>query len=153
MVKFMGKILVLFGIISFLIACNNNPYVKEYIEGEDFIFSHEADINEVVDAMIEISDIKKGGYVVLLPFSKGTMNETKKLKRIFYKHNIIAIHILENINDKTIKNTDVLTIENAGIICIIGKDINNLKKSKNQTQIVKSITIAKEEGALISINN
>ena len=153
MVKFMGKILVLFGIISFLIACNNNPYVKEYVLGNNFIITQDDDLNLVVDAMIEISDIRKGGYVVLLPFSKGTMKETKKLKQIFYKHNIIAVHILKNVNDKTIKKTDILTIENAGIICIIGTDISNLKKTKDQTKINKSIAIAKDEGALISINN
>ena len=135
----LSKIGALLFLIIFLCGCNSQE--KTLVHKQVFLMGETDDFRMVIADVIEQSEIRKGGYVVIIPSSTRNNNaEVTKLKKVFYNLEIMAVHIL-NINPKSIlKKTEILTIENANIICLVGEDGKYLKKkSLLKTPLVNAL--------------
>lgn len=109
--------------------------------------------NETITAtdvvtIINKSTIRRGGYVAILPTSSGD-KAAGKLRNFFYNKHIEAVHIIKLEPQATIKNTDVLTIENATVLCLLDGDINNFVHSAGYSELKSAILNAYKKGALL----
>jgi cyanophycinase len=154
--KFFMKSLLLILVISFLYGCSSDQS-KQTIEiteiqqtqktalltGYDFKL-------EKVDQLISKSDINRSGYVVIIPISpNNNNNKSKLLQEKFYAKQIVAVHILD-LNDSTLKRSDMLTIENAKVICFIGNNVDEFLAFTSKTGLRDVIHVAYNKGCLIA---
>ena len=112
---------------TLLVGCNSKDRVIE--DKQVFKIGENIDFSTVIADAIEQSKIRKKGYVVIIPSQqKKYTKEANIIMQEFYRKEIMAVHIL-NLNTKEpLKKTEILTIENATIICLIGNgsmQINN----------------------------
>jgi hypothetical protein len=139
-------ILLFVGIIILISACNpasekNEPEENETktIDQQLFLIGNGPNSRRTISDMIEKSGIRTGGYVVIIPTSFNVKDSTAWfLKKEFFNQKIMAVHILElppyssaGATPVTIKNTDLLSIENASIICLLNGEKNKFMKLAN----------------------
>jgi cyanophycinase-like exopeptidase len=151
-------ILLFVGIIILISACNpasekNEPEENETktIDQQVFLIGNGPNSKGTINDMIEKSGIRKGGYIVIIPTSFNASDSTAWfLKKEFFIQKIMAVHILEFHPDSAIKNTDILAIKNASIICLLNGKKNRFMRLANNTRLKKSLLNAKENGTLIA---
>ena len=163
--KITGNLLLFVNLIILISACNHSSTKDSFekngsgkISQQVFLIGNGSNSKWTISDMIEKSGIRKGGYVVIIPTSFiASDSNANVLKQDFYKQKIMAVHILEfplysstGVSQTTIKNTDVLSIENASIICLLNGKKNKFMKLANNTRIKKSLLKAKKNGALIA---
>jgi len=114
-------------LITFFGACNSQD--KTIVIKQVFLMNEADNLHTVIADAIDQSMIRKGGFVVIIPSqAKKDITKANNIKQNFYSQEIMAVHIL-NINPKaTLKKTEILTIENAKIICLVGEDGMYLKE-------------------------
>jgi len=160
-----GNFLLFVGLIIIISACNPHSERKDFgvngskiIDQQIFLIGNGPNSKRTIGDMIEKSGIRTGGYVVIIPTSFNAKDSTAWfLKKEFYNQKIMAVHILEfppysstGASQTTIKNSDVLSIENASIICLLNGKKNKFMKLANNTRLKRSLTKAKENGALVA---
>ncbi len=123
----------------------------ENISQQAFLIGNGPNSKKTIKDMIEKSGIRKGGYVVILPMKQNKQDSSAWfLQQEFYDQQIIAVHILYLLSDSSLKNTDVLAIENAGIICLIDGNRNKFIKLAESTRLKVALQNAYIKGALIT---
>ncbi len=156
--KVTGSILFIVSLILLASACSTSSREKEFkkqglenINQQAFLIGNGPNSKETIKDMIEKSKIRKGGYVVILPMTQNKQDSSAWfLQQEFYDQQIIAVHILYLLSDSSLKNTDVLAIENATILCFMGTGRNKFMKLANNTRLKKSLFKASENGTLIA---
>lgn len=156
--KIAVKIIVLTILIATISACNTestqqsfNNTKNEYVTNKVFLIGSNANLENTISDMVEKAGIRKGGFVVIIPTSFTTNDKRANLiKKQFNDLNIMAVHILKFDPKSTIKKTDVITIENASIICILGGSPNKFVKLAKSTRLKESLLTAKENGTLVA---
>ncbi len=106
-------------------------------------------MDEVVTACISNSNIRLKGYVVILGVPASAKVE-KHIRNLFYKHEILAVHILNFKNNQILKNTDILTIENAEIIVLPDMKKSSFPLFVTNEVLKKTLQQAAKKGALLS---
>ncbi len=163
MSKIVQKLLVLVLSLLLISACNNKHSQTTSDENKElgkavFLIGNEFNIKKAVNKMIEKSGIRNGGYVAIIPTSfQVNDRKAKLLSKEFNKQGIVAVHVLgfpfkpkEESSRMSIKNTDVLAIENASILCLLDGKINKFMKLAKETRLKKALLKAKEKGTLIA---
>lgn len=126
---------------------------------EQLIISGNGPISkDMVELMIEKSEIKKGGYVVIIPTTyQANTKSAKSLRKIFYDQEIMAVHILNLLAESrkagpslSIKNSDNLAVENASIICILDGNENQFLHFARKTKLKQALINAQKNGSLIT---
>lgn len=160
-----NRVLIFIALVTFISTCNSTHEKKpvkvseaENINQQFFLIGNGPNSKRTIGDMIEKSGIRTGGYVVIIPTSFNAKDSTAWfLKKEFYNQKIMAVHILEfppysstGASQTTIKNSDVLSIENASIICLLNGKKNKFMKLANNTRLKRSLTKAKENGALVA---
>ena len=160
-----NRVLIFIALVTFISTCNSTHEKKpvkvseaENINQQFFLIGNGSNSKRTISDMIEKSGIRTGGYVVIIPTSFNAKDSTAWfLKKEFYNQKIMAVHILEfppysstGASQTTIKNSDVLSIENASIICLLNGKKNKFMKLANNTRLKRSLTKAKENGALVA---
>jgi hypothetical protein len=107
---------------------------------------------DVVD-MIDKSTIRRGGYVAiistsLIPKDKKAIN----LQNLFYGRQIEAVHILNFESHTAVQNADVLTIENATILCLLDGDSEKFVQMADYPVLKSAILKAYKKGTLVVMN-
>jgi len=113
---------------------------------------------DMVSFLIEKSDIRKGGYVVLIPTTYQAKSKSARLlQKAFYDQEVMAVHILNLLAesgkagpDLSIKKSDILAIENAKIICILDGNDNHFMHFAQKSQLDEALLHAHKKGALIT---
>jgi cyanophycinase-like exopeptidase len=150
-------ILIVYLCIS-LASCSHTPE-KSRLQNDEtgnisrqvFLIGNGPNSKETVKDMIEKSEIKNGGYVVILhTFLNKNDSAAYYLRKEFYDRQIMAVHILELNNAEKIKNTDVLTVENARILCLFTGNMNKFVKMAEKTRLKNSLLKAYKNGTLIA---
>jgi len=158
MKKILENILLIISLIFLISACNTTPEKKllnesesENINQQVFLIGNGPNSKKTINDMIEKSGIRKGGYVVIIPtsFKKNNPN-ARHLKRDFNEQHIMAVHILDLHPDSALKNTDILAIENASILCLLGGNRNKFIKLAIKTRIKSALLQAYKNGTLIA---
>jgi len=122
--------------------------VKPVLLVEDELFT----VNDVAE-LIDRSTIRRGGYVAILSTSLTTEDKAAiELRSQFYNKQIEAVHILYVKPHSAIKNTDVLTIENATVLCVLDGDISKFVPSAGYPDLKSAILNAYKKGALLVLN-
>jgi len=152
-------------LVTLISACNPNSKEKAFeknrpktIDQQVFLIGNGPNSRRTISDMIEKSGIRTGGYVVIIPTSFNAKDSTAWfLKKEFFNQKIMAVHILElppyssaGATPVSIKNTDVLSIENASIICLLNGKKKKFIKLANNTRLKESLMKAKENGAVIA---
>jgi len=141
-----------------IVSCNNTPDKSllqdsetDNISRQVFLIGKGPNSKETVKDMIEKSGIKKGGYVVILSLLQNKKNSASYyLKKEFNDRQIMAVHVLVINSNEEIKNTDVLAIENARILCFLDENRNKFIKIANKSRLKKSLLNAYKNGTLIA---
>ncbi len=129
---------------------NGSNLTNENKQNQFFVFDKQVDIKLAVAELVKTSEISKGGYVTIITSAvKTNRKKAINLKKIFYKQGIVGVHIITLNNKTTLNKTDILTIENSRIICLIGK---NPKKLTSNNQLKRSLIKAMENGAFIGVS-
>ncbi|OFY47418.1 MAG: hypothetical protein A2W85_01780 [Bacteroidetes bacterium GWF2_41_31] len=106
-----------------------------------------------IAAMINSSTIRKGGYVAIIPTSAIAEDQNaNKLSDLFYNQKVEAVHILIFKPQSAIMNTDVLTIENATILCLLDGDTENFVGMAAYPVLKSAILNAYKKGTLLVMN-
>ena len=132
--------------VALLGGCNSQN--KNTEKKQVFLMdSTEGSLTVITDA-IKHSEIRKGGYVVIIPSqTKKDNRKANKIEKEFYGQEIMAVHVL-NINpNRSLNKTDIIAIENAKIICLVG-----IKSIKNKV-LEKPIENALINNACIIVSN
>ncbi len=149
--------------LSLLSACNSETGQQSSSQNKEvnqqvFLIGNGTNLKETITDLVEKSGIRKGGYVVIIPttFQPNDKN-ANLLRKGLNDQDIMAVHILPLLAETknasssfAIKNSDVLAIENARIICILNGNNNLFMRLANQTRLTKSIQKAKTKGTLIA---
>ena len=152
------KLQIITGLLVIFSACNSGdrqPPIKgptyERKTNQFFLMGSEAISKQTISEIVEQSGIKLGGYVVIIQsHDQHESSVAKLLKSEFNSQQVMAVHILEFSADSTVKNTDVLAIENANIICLLSNSPDEFMKLANNTRLRTSILKAGKNGTLIS---
>ncbi len=165
MSKITKKILLFAAFVTLFSACNTTSDKKEFKENKSgstdqqmFLIGNGPNSKRTITDLIEKSGIRTGGYVVIILTSFIANNSTAYfLEQEFFEQNIMAVHTLNFLPDSPkepnltfIKNSDVLAIENASIICLLGEKNDRFIKTANNTRLLKSLLKAKKNGTLIT---
>ena len=155
---------LLVSLIILISACNsssNKEGVNESGSGninqQIFLLGNGPYLKNTIYDIIDKSGIKRGGYVVILPMpSNKPDSSAHTLQKEFYNQQIKAVHILDfddnfqqDISALSIKNSDVLAIENASVICLLSGRKNKFMSLANNSRLKKALQNAKAKGALI----
>ena len=155
--KLIFKLSIFTVIIVIISACNsgNSQQSVHDIENDHaikqaFLIGSGPNSKRNIKDMIEKSGIRNGGYVVIIPtsFMKNDSN-AYFLKREFYEQKIFAVHILGFHQDSAIKNTDVIAIENANILCLTDGRRNKFINLANSTRLKNALLNAYDNGTLV----
>ena len=123
----------------------------ENISQQAFLIGNGPNSKKTIKDMIEKSGIRKGGYVVILPMTQNKQDSSAWfLQQEFYDQQIIAVHILYLLSDSSLKNTDVLAIENANILCILDGNRNKFMKLAGKSRLKGALLQAGRNGTLIA---
>ena len=134
-----------------LLSCTseNKPLIDNNGKGLFLVSGAKTPIDDVVTASINNSNIRLEGYVVILGVPAAAKQETN-IKKRFYKHEIMAVHILNFKNRQKLKNTDVLTIKHAEIIVLPDMKKNDFSVFVANPVLKKAIQEAANNGTLIT---
>jgi len=111
---------------------------------------NEASISKIVKTTIGQTTIEQDGYVLILDFTSSTKEKTvKKLKDLYYKNQVNAVHILKVKPKSLFKNSDIIAIENATILYLIGDKGRAYKNIVTNTKLKNMLFKAKDNGSLI----
>jgi len=146
------SVLIITGILllTFVLSeCSSGAGKKDHTQV--FLLDNIAKVDLVIEDVIEQSEIKKEGFVVILPGqSKKALKSAVVLQQKFYKQGIMGVHILSIDSKANLLKTDVITIENAKIICLpIGSNKSLDENSKFGISLLKAM----KNGAFIVVNN
>lgn len=145
---FMSKLTGLLLIIVFLAGCDSGEKTKE--NKQLFLLDDPNGIGLLVEDVIEQSGIKKKGFVVIIPVqSESAVKQAERIKQEFYKQGIMAVHILDVDPKASLQRTDILTIENARIICLLDWKV----PINEQGQFEESLSKAVKKGSCFVVNN
>ncbi|WP_372935234.1 hypothetical protein [Mariniphaga sediminis] len=157
---FLSKLLVSITLLFLLISCDSatGPDFKKdkelrlqvkpvmLIENE---FISQKDIGKLIDQ----STIRRGGYVAIIPTSWDSDNKNAiSLQNHFYNRQIEAVHILYIDLNSPIRNTDLLTIENATILCLLDGDVEKFIQMASYPVLKTAILNAYQKGTLLVMN-
>lgn len=151
------KLTIIAMVISFLFSCNtdtnrsinfkfdnNKIHKMAFLSGDDLIF-------ENIEKLIEISNLNKGGYVVIIPTSaKKEWSNHSLLQTKFYNKQIVAVHILDLDKNISISRSEMLTIKNAKLICFIGNNEKEFSSSIEILNLKEIISDAYTNGTVIA---
>lgn len=136
-------------------SCNSSNGDSLEKSSQSFLFEkNNISRNDITD-IIKKSNLKKGGYVIIIPTSFNVNDEQiKKIKHQFNRQHILAVHPLIFKPDLPIKNTDVIAIENASVICFTDGNTSKFVNLINTSALKESFLKAKENGAVfVGIGN
>jgi len=146
-------------LVLVIIACNNeNPKATSGPEGYSdktakkvFLIGHGSNSKEVIKELVNVSGLRKEGYIVILPsrFEKSD-SSVYYLKHEFNEQHINAVHSLEFKPGVNIQNTDILAIENAGLICIMDGEKKDLIRFAQDSILNKALDNAFNNGTTIA---
>ncbi len=160
-----GNVLLFLILIALISACSPISKKKaldenntEIINQQVFLIGNGPNSKKTISDMIEKSGIRRGGFVVILPMPLNKPDSSAySLQKEFYDQQIMAVHILDfddnfqqDFSAISIKNSDVLAIENASIICLLSGRKNKFMKLANNTHLKKALQNAKAKGTLIA---
>ena len=146
----------LFVFMFALIGCENKHDNRSSLTNENkqhqfFVFDKQVNIKLAVAELIKTSEIAKGGYVTIITSAvKNNWKKGRELKNIFYKQGVVGVHIITLNNKTTLNKTDILTIENSKIICILEKKNRVFINLANKTNLTTNLKTAKANGCLIA---
>ena len=110
----------------------------------------EASISKIVKTTIDQSKIEQDGYVLILDFTSSSKEKmAKKTEKLFYNSQVNAVHILKVKPKSLFKNSDIVAIENATILYMIGYKGRAYKNIATNTKLKNSLFKAKDKGSLI----
>ncbi len=137
------------------LACNNiNTEVfntDQDATSNIFCIGYGPNSKEVIKQLIDVSGLKREGYVAILPSHFGESDSTVYyLKHEFREQQVNAIHSLDLKPGREIKNTDLLAIENAALICITDGPKQDLMRFSKDTIIRRAILKAFNNGTTIA---
>jgi hypothetical protein len=157
---FTTKLLVPIAFSLLLISCNsasgpNHERDKELrLQVKPVMLIENGSISKKdIGDMIDRSTIRRGGYVAII--STSLIAEDKKaihLRNLFYGRQIEAVHIINVEAHAVIKNTHVLTIENATILCLLDGDSEKFVQMAAYPVLKSAILNAYKKGALVVMN-
>lgn len=146
---------VLLVIITIIVSCNseNRQQSTNYETGQVLkqlaLIGSQSNSTEAIIRLIEKSGIRNGGYVVIISTSLNS-KASKDIKKLFNRQNIMAVHIIEPVKDSDIKNSEVMAIGNASIICLPDGNRNRFMKQANNSRLKESLLLALENGSMIA---
>jgi len=128
------------------------------LSGQFFLIGKGPYLKKTISDIIEKSGVRRGGFVVILPMPLNKPDSSAYfLQKEFYDQQIMAVHILDfddnfqqDFSAISIKNSEVLAIENASIICLLNGRKNRFMRLANNTRLKKALQNAKAKGALIA---
>ncbi len=146
--KFTGLVLI----IVLITSCNSNNgdnSNKDMGNKQIFSIGNNPKSQAKISELIKLSGIREGGYVVIIPTSsKKNDPNAKGMKNGFNRQGIMGVHVLSIYPKTSIKKTEILTIENASILCLVGENPKQLLKN---SQLKRSLIKAMENGTLIGV--
>jgi len=136
-------------------GCNNLPdnKVKEdvKIKKEIFITGNDGLSREVLESIVEESEILKGGYILIIPV--GIPTQEKRLGNLKGRIEKVcpnAVHILElNYNSPEILPSQKVTVEGAGLIFLIGNRLGRFMNAPWSQVLTEVIFDAYHAGSTI----
>lgn len=157
---FLSKLLVSITLLFLLISCDSatGPDFKKDKElrlqvKPVMLIENETISQKDISEMIDQSTIRRGGYVAILPTSWDSDNKRAiNLQNHFYNRQIEAVHILYIDLNSPIRNTDLLTIENATILCILDGDIKKIVQMSSYPGLKSALLNAYQKGTLLVMN-
>jgi len=149
------KVVALYIFIVIVAACNsgNNQSLSDTKTEttQFFLLGNDFDFKKTISSIIEKANLKKGGYVLIIPTSfLDNDKQANKLRKEFNNQFVKPVHTLNFKANSNIKNTDVIAIENANVICFVGGKRNQFIKLVNRTRLKESFHKAKENGTVIA---
>lgn len=136
------------------LSCDSNEknILSKYITDNGYVqFKTTNDLLDNISGLIELSELRKGGYVVIISTDKNSNNlEANKITKRFYSKQSTAIHILNFKFKSDYKKTDKLSIENASLICILVDENTQITKWKHIDEIRESIKLSIKKGGIIT---
>lgn len=101
---------------------------------------------ETLNIIVNYSKLTEGGYAVIIPTSRHADDHgAEELRTRFFKNQIVAVHLL-GFKEK-IERSDILAIENASLICVVGEDIDDFMKFANNSKLASTLSKAFTNGA------
>ena len=108
-------------------------------------------ISEMVDQVAEKSTVYQKGYVVVLDLNLSKNGkDNNKIKQLFYKHKINAVHGLKIDPATQLKPTDLLTIENAAAVLLLPINRKAQAALLNNSDLKKVLQSAYQKEAFIA---
>lgn len=165
MLKAIEKISIILLLAALFTACGSqsgqksaDPLNTETSIGRQIILGNGPISKDLIDLMVGQSKIRKGGYVVIIPTTyQANSKYAKSVRKSFYDQEVMAVHILNLLADSrkagsslSIKNSDILAIENANIICILDGKEHQFMHFAKKTQLKQALINAQKNGALIA---
>ena len=141
-----------------LTSCNfnNNTNLldninQKKISNHILISGDSSNLHDDIANMIVKSDIRGGGYVVIIPTPDLKKdNNGQAIKEGFYKQQVMAVHILDINPVSEIKNSEIIAIENATIVCLAGNKSYKLRRITKNKKVIDAFKTAYKNGALIT---
>ncbi len=156
--KAIGTVLLSLSMLLLISACSTSSREKGHendgldrIAQQVFLIGNGPNSKETIKDMIEKSGIRKGGYVVIVPMSHDQQDSIAYfLQKEFYEQQIMAVHILGFYIKGVVENSDILTVENASIIYLLGGNRTKFMKFVNNTPLKNSLMQAFKNGTLMA---
>ncbi len=106
---------------------------------------------EVADQIIEKSTVYQKGYVVVVDFNISKNGKDKnKIKQLFYKHEINAVHVLKINPASQVKPSDLLTIENASAVLLLPINRKTQATLPKNGDLIKGLKTVFQKGAFVA---
>ncbi len=107
--------------------------------------------SEVVDQIAEKSTVYQKGYVVVVDFNLSKNGKNKnKIKQLFYKHEINAVHVLIIDPASQVKPSDLLTIENASAVLLLPINRKTQTTLPKNGDLIKGLKTVFQKGAFVA---
>jgi len=108
--------------------------------------------SEMADQIAEKSTGYQKGYVVVVDLnSSKNAKQRKKIKQLFYKHEINAVHILKINPASRVKPSDLLAIENAAALLLLPIKRKMQPSLLMNSDLIKALKSAFQKGAFMAV--
>ncbi len=136
-------------IMMFLPGCQNQSLSES--KGKLFIIGGGNRSQELVNAMISLSEMAKSGYAVVLPYSSEEPGEASSyISEQLHTGGVSQVYTVYAPSDSILRPSQLDTIRNAALIYITGGDQNKFMALAKKNDLIRIIRSAWQDGSMIA---
>jgi len=133
----------------FLPGCQNQSLSES--KGKLFIIGGGNRSQELVNAMISLSEMAKSGYAVVLPYSSEEPGEASSyISEQLHTGGVSQVYTVYAPSDSILRPSQLDTIRNAALIYITGGDQNKFMALAKKNDLIRIIRSAWQDGSMIA---